>query len=158
MVRGLFLDGATEGIKYLFEPKWVRLSDVDIWVDAFVQVFYQLSLGIGMLMCFSSMNSRKQKITFNAIAIPFSNLICGLMSSVTIFLFLSHFCKLEGITIDNPNLKLYGPDLSFNIFPKALATLPLPNLWIFIFFSCMVFLGIDSLFAMIETIYCYLRD
>jgi len=47
-----------------------------------------------------------------------------------------------GIKIGDLNLS--GPELSFNIFTKALAILPLPNLWIFLFFLTMVFLGIDS--------------
>jgi SNF family Na+-dependent transporter len=44
------------------------------------------------------------------------------------------------------------------VLPKALALLPMPNLWIFVFFITMVLLGIDSLFGMIEGIYTYLRD
>lgn len=34
----------------------------------------------------------------------------------------------------------------------------MPNLWVFIFFSAMVLLGIDSEFGVIEAIYCYIRD
>jgi SNF family Na+-dependent transporter len=46
--------------------------------------------------------------------------------------------------MDIRNLALSGTELSFNIFPKALAILAWPNLWVFLFFLAMVFLGIDS--------------
>ena len=36
--------------------------------------------------------------------------------------------------------------------------LPMPNLWIFVFFVTMVLLGIDSFFGMLEGLYTYLRD
>ena len=36
--------------------------------------------------------------------------------------------------------------------------LPLPNLWVFIFFLAMVLLGIDSEFGLMEAMYCYVRD
>lgn len=63
-----------------------------------------------------------------------------------------------GISIDHPSLTLGGPELSFNVLPKALAMLPMPNLWIFVFFITMVLLGIDSFFGMLEGLYTYLRD
>lgn len=51
-----------------------------------------------------------------------------------------------------------GPELSFSVLPKALALLPMANMWIFCFFLTMVFLGIDSQFGLIEGLYTYLRD
>lgn len=76
--------------------------------------------------------------------VPVSILTCGLLSAMTVFVYLSHFCLQQGLTIDDPSIRLSGPELSFNVFPKALAILPFPNLFLFIFFIAMVFLGIDS--------------
>ena len=36
--------------------------------------------------------------------------------------------------------------------------LPMPNLWIFIFFAAMVLLGIDSEFGLMESLYGCVRD
>ena len=57
-------------------------------------------------------------------------------------MYLGHFCQQENIRIQE--LTLSGLSLSFNIFPKALAILPWPNVWILLFFIAMVFLGIDT--------------
>ena len=48
--------------------------------------------------------------------------------------------------------------MSFNIFPKALAILPFPNLWVLLYFDALVFLGIDTEFGYLETLFCYIKD
>ena len=53
------------------------------------------------------------------------------------------------MAIDDPGLQISGPELSFNVFPKALATLPFPNFLVFVFFRTMVLLGIDTEFGML---------
>jgi SNF family Na+-dependent transporter len=65
-----------------------------------------------------------------------------MLSALNIFMYLGHFCLQQNISIHE--IALSGPSLSFNIFPKALAILPWPNLWVLLFFITMVFLGIDS--------------
>ena len=74
--------------------------------------------------------------------IPISLIVCGMMCALNIFMYLGHFC--QEYNLDIHNLTLLGPELSFNIFPKALAILPWPNVWVLFFFIAMVFLGIDS--------------
>jgi SNF family Na+-dependent transporter len=59
LIRGLFLEGASEGLAYLFEPKWGKLWTSEIWIDAMVQVFYQLSVGIGTIYSIASMKPRR---------------------------------------------------------------------------------------------------
>ncbi len=122
------------------------------------QVFYQFGVGTGTIATVSSLKSRRDSIIKGVIYVPLGILICGMLSAITIFSYLSHFCVEAGIDINHPGLTLGGPELSFSVLPKALALLPMPNLWIFVFFITMVLLGIDSLFGMIEGIYTYLRD
>jgi SNF family Na+-dependent transporter len=54
-LRGIFLAGALEGLKYLFVPNFEALFNYKIWVDAFVQVFYQISVATGTIVNLSSM-------------------------------------------------------------------------------------------------------
>jgi SNF family Na+-dependent transporter len=122
------------------------------------QVFYQLGIGVGTIVTVSALKSRRDGIIKGVVFVPIGILVCGLLSAVTIFSYLSHFCVEAGLDINDPGLTLGGPELSFSVLPKALALLPLPNMWIFVFFITMVLLGIDSQFGMIEGIYTYLRD
>ena len=59
VVRGLFLDGALEGIIFLFKPKWELLADYTIWIDATTQVFYQLTIGVGTMVNLSTAKARR---------------------------------------------------------------------------------------------------
>lgn len=34
LIRGLMLEGASEGIYYLFKPDFTKLFDPSVWVDA----------------------------------------------------------------------------------------------------------------------------
>lgn len=144
VVRGLFLSGAFDGIVFLFRPKWHMLWDYKIWIDATTQVFYQLSIGMGSITNLSTSKARREDIMQSVILVPVALILCGLLSALTIFIYLSHFCELSGYQIDDPSLQLSGLELSFNVLPKALLLLPLPNLWLFIFFFAMVLLGVDS--------------
>ena len=71
-------------------------------------------------------------------------------------MFVNYEAKMMGVEFED--LSLSGLELSFNVFPKALSTLPLPNLWVFLFYLTMVCLGIDSLFGGIEALICYVMD
>ena len=156
MMKGFSLDGSDDGLKYLFEPDLTKLATVTIWIDAIVQVFYQMGIGSSVLLNLSSMIKKQHPLVQSLYVIPVSLVVCGMLCAINVFMYLGHFCKMEGVDLHTLNLS--GPELSFNIFPKALSILPWCNLWIILFFLCMVFLGIDTMFGALESIFCYLRD
>lgn len=71
-------------------------------------------------------------------------------------MYVNYEAKLIGVSFYD--LKLSGLELSFNVFPKALATLPLSNAWVVLFYFGMICLGIDSMFGAIESIVSYISD
>lgn len=46
LMRGVFLDGAFDGLIYLLKPDLSKLFSLSVWVDAINQVFFQISIGI----------------------------------------------------------------------------------------------------------------
>jgi hypothetical protein len=64
---------------------------------------------MGTLICMSSMSPRRQDLMHGVIYVPFGLILCGLLSSTTIFMYLSHFCLESGLDINNPGLHLSGP-------------------------------------------------
>ena len=106
--RGLFLDGAIEGLAYLFNPKWELLLDYNIWVDATIQVFYQYSIGTGTICNLATAKARREDIWLSTYLIPIGLLLSGILSAMTIFIYLSHFCLKSGFSIDDPSIQLSG--------------------------------------------------
>lgn len=45
LARGITLPGSWDGILYLFTPNWNRITDIFVWRDAAVQVFYSFGVG-----------------------------------------------------------------------------------------------------------------
>ena len=74
-----------------------------------VQVFYQVSLGYGTTISLASMKPKREKFRNGIMMVPLGVIVCGLLSAMTIFVYLSHFTREIGMAIDDPALKIVGP-------------------------------------------------
>ena len=54
-----FLEGAVDGVEFLFDPEWDKLSDLNIWAKAASQILFSLSVGFGSQLVLSSYNNFK---------------------------------------------------------------------------------------------------
>ena len=55
------LEGFSKGLVYLLKPDFSKLFTFQIWNDALIQVFFQLTLGQGCMMTFSSFRDVREK-------------------------------------------------------------------------------------------------
>ena len=149
------LSGFSTGLIYLLKPDFSKLFTVDIWKDAMIQVFFQLSLGQGCMITFASFRDVKEKIVLPTRLIPVINSLTGILASLIIFGYLGYFCEKYGLEIQN--LPIAGPGLLFITFPACLSTMIWPNLWVVLFFFTMILLGIDTQFALVET-FCFFTE
>lgn len=149
------LNGFSTGLIYLLKPDFSKLFTVDIWKDAMIQVFFQLSLGQGCMITFASFRDVKEKIVLPTRLIPVINSLTGILASLIIFGYLGYFCEKYGLEIQN--LPIAGPGLLFITFPACLSTMIWPNLWVVLFFFTMILLGIDTQFALVET-FCFFTE
>ena len=59
-VRAFSLEGAWDGVMYLFTPDWERLKMSECWIDGGTQIFYSYGVGIGALLALGSYNKFNQ--------------------------------------------------------------------------------------------------
>ena len=82
--------------------------------------------------------------------------ISSILSSVVVFSVLGYLAGQMGVPVED--VAKGGQGLAFVAYPEALASLPLPWIWSILFFLMLFFLGIDSEFATLETVFTAFYD
>lgn len=79
----LTLPGAAKGLDALFTPDWSRLADPKVWVAAYGQIFFSLSICFGIMITYSSYLKKKPTWAAQAwlSALPTAALSCSPVSA-----------------------------------------------------------------------------
>ncbi|XP_042866307.1 sodium-dependent neutral amino acid transporter B(0)AT3-like [Penaeus japonicus] len=85
LVRGLTLRGMADGITHLFTPRWEKLEDPVVWLEAGTQIFFSLGLAFGGLIAFGSYNPVNNNCLRDAILVSFTNCVTSLLAGVVVF-------------------------------------------------------------------------
>jgi neurotransmitter:Na+ symporter, NSS family len=157
IVRALTLEGAEDGLRLFFVPDWTKLADPQLWIAAFSQVFFSLSLAFGIMIAYGSFNPERTEITKSAIYITLGNFLVSLMSGLVVFGTLGYMAMQESVAVTE--VVVGGPSLVFVVFPKAISLLPaLNSLVAILFFGMLLTLAIDSAFSLLEAFSAAFRD
>uniref|UniRef100_A0A8C5GRS5 Transporter n=1 Tax=Gouania willdenowi TaxID=441366 RepID=A0A8C5GRS5_GOUWI len=156
LVNNVQLPGALDGIKFFIVPKWDKLLEVEVWVNAAAQIFNSIGIGFGSLLAMSSYNSFKNNVLKDTLSISIINSLTSILSGFVIFSAFGYMSYLQGIPVDS--LAVDGPGLVFVVYPQAFAMMPVAQLWAVMFFFMLLCLGLDSEFAMVEVMVTSLMD
>ncbi|UJR32612.1 hypothetical protein I4U23_020072 [Adineta vaga] len=148
LIRGLTLDGAMDGIKYLFIPDMSKLMTSALWIDAATQIFFSYGLGLGVLVALGSYNKRHINCYRDTLILTVFNEGTCLLSGFVIFSVIGFLAKSEGKAINE--VAESGPGLAFVVYPAAVAQLPFSSFWSILFFVMLIFIGLDSQFVALE--------
>ena len=160
LVRGLTLPGSTTGIIYYLKPDWQLLKDPSVWLAAYGQIFFSLSLGFGILIAYASYMPPDSDVTNSAFITSFANCAVSFVAGLAVFSVLGYLAHVSGERVDQ--VVEGGPGLVFVTYPIALAKMPMGKWAVaalsFVFFLCLISLGIDSAFSIVEAVVTGLRD
>jgi NSS family neurotransmitter:Na+ symporter len=157
VIRALTLDGAAEGLNAFFKPNWDTILNGKVWVAAYSQIFFSLSIGFAIMVTYSSYLKKKSDITNNAFITGFANSGFELLAGIGVFSILGFMAAQQGVAVDE--VVSGGVGLAFVVFPKIINTLPALNGFFgFLFFASLVFAGFTSLISIVETYIAGLQE
>lgn len=156
-VRSITLDGAMEGLNTLFTPDWDMVVKPSVWIAAYGQVFYSLSLAIGIMMTYSSYLPKKTDINNSAFVTAFANCGFELLSAIAVFAILGFMATAQGLPVSE--VVSSGVGLAFVAFPQIFSEMgAVGSLLGPLFFLCLIFAGITSSVSLTEAVSAPFRE
>jgi neurotransmitter:Na+ symporter, NSS family len=148
IVWSLFLEGAGQGIRLYFTPDFEKIMNLDVWVAAYGQIFFSLSLGFGIMIAYSSYLPRDANIFKNSIIVACTNSSYEVFAGVGVFSVLGYMALQQGVPIQETVTS--GIGLAFVAYPQAISMLPFGKLFGLLFFFLLMIAGISSAISIIE--------
>lgn len=122
-----------------------------VWIAAYGQVFYSLSLAMGIMMTYSSYLPKKTDINNSAFMTGFANCGFEFLCAIAVFAILGVMATSQGVGIEE--VVSSGIGLAFIVFPKVFTVM---GTWGTIlgclFFACLVFAGLTSCVSLVEAV------
>ena len=158
IVRACTLDGAVDGLKYMFVPGWAVENGIIAEAPDFLtvlstaggQMFFSLSLGMGAMITYGSYLQKKENLQKNAILIITMDTLVALMAGL---------CVIPGRVALDPEGALGGPSLLFvtmqNVFSRMGALGPIFGI---LFYLLVVFAAVSSSISLLEVIVAHFVD
>ena len=158
IVRACTLDGAVNGLKYMFVPGWAVANGViekapdflTVLATAGGQMFFSLSLGMGAMITYGSYLQKKENLQKNAILIIVMDTLVALMAGL---------CVIPGRFALDPDGTLGGPKLLFitmqNVFSRMGSLGPIFGI---LFYLLVVFAAVSSSISLLEVIVAHFVD
>ena len=156
VVRALFLDGALEGLNALFTPDWSVLTDSSVWIAAYGQIFFSLSVGFGIMITYASYLKARTNLTGTGSVTAFANSSFELLAGIGVFATLGFMAVASGVAVDE--VASSGIGLAFIAFPTIINEMPMGALFGVLFFGSLFLAGITSLISIQEVVFAALRE
>lgn len=145
----ILLPGANLGLHELFNPDWESLLDFGIWLGAFGQVVFSISLGMGIAFTFASYSQDNSDLVANAMTVAFANVLFENFAALGVFSILGHMSLQTGSPIEE--LITQGVGLVFIAYPTEFNAL---GTWTSVlaplFFIAVYIAGLTSILTPIE--------
>ncbi|GAA0350330.1 sodium-dependent transporter [Oceanobacillus sp. FSL W7-1281] len=157
VIRAVTLPGAMDGLNAFFTPDFSQILSPSVWIAAYGQIFFSLSIAFAIMITYSSYLPKKSDITNNAFIVGFGNSGFELLAGIGVFGILGFMAFSAGVSVDD--VVAGGVGLAFVVFPAIINELPAFNgLFGALFFISLTLAGITSLMSITEAYVAALVD
>lgn len=140
-VRSLTLDGAMEGVRFMFVPDWSYLNG-ETFLLALGQAFFSLSVGICIMITYASYLPKKENILNSGVNVAFMNIAISILAGLVIFpaVFALGYSPTS------------GPGLVFMMIPAVFEQITFGSFFLIIFFILLLFATVTSAISLLEVV------
>lgn len=153
----LTLDGAAKGLNALFTPDWDKLSDPSVWIAAYGQIFFSLSICFGIMVTYASYLKKDSDLTGTGLVVGFANSSFEVLAGIGVFSALGFMATTQGVEVSE--VAKGGIGLAFFAFPTIINEItPLGEVLGVLFFGSLTFAALTSFISVIEVIISAVQD
>ncbi|XP_078410502.1 sodium- and chloride-dependent GABA transporter ine isoform X1 [Cetorhinus maximus] len=156
LINNVQLPGAKDGILFFLTPKWSKLLEVQVWVNAAAQIFNSIGIGFGTMWSMASYNKFNNNILKDTLIVAVTNSVTSIFAGFVVFSAIGYMGHQHNLPVED--IATDGPGLVFVVYPEAFVTMPIAPMWASLFFFMLLCLGVDSQFAMVEVMVTSLMD
>lgn len=144
-----FQDGSGEGYKYIFRLNPEGLKDIRVWIFAFGQAFFSLSISGNGSVIYGSYLSRDEDIPNSALWVVLSDILIAMLSSLVI---------IPAMAIGGAQLNEGGPGLMFIYLVGVVNKMNAGRIIGLVLYICILFAGVSSIINLFEAPVAYIEE
>ena len=148
-IRALSFEKALEGYTFFLRPDWSVVTS-GTFISALGQAFFSLSLGMGVLVTYSSYFPGDTNLTKTAVTVSLLDLLVAVMMGLIIFPAVMSF-GLNGEGIE-------GATLVFVTLPEVFMQMHVTQIWSILFFLLLAVAALTSTISVAEVAVACIRD
>jgi len=167
VIRAVTLPGAAVGLDHLFAPNFGKIlpsflggtnpSWYSVWLAAYGQIFFSLSIAFAIMITYSSYLDKKQEVNNSGFIMAFSNSGFEFLSAIGVFAAIGFMAV--STNSDVKDVAAAGVGLAFVVFPKIINAFPALNgAFGALFFLSLIIAGFTSLISIVEVLIAALMD
>ena len=141
------MDSFSQAIDFLFSFN-IKEINIDVVIMALSQMFFSLSIGVGVIITYSSSAKKGDNLLSSAAWVALSGIVISLIAGMVIFTFLFNFNQPPSV----------GFGMLFQSIPLVFGQMAYGEIISILFFTAVLFAGITSTISLLEPSVAYLSD
>jgi neurotransmitter:Na+ symporter, NSS family len=146
-IRSLTLPGAAEGIKFLFQVDFSKIT-APVILAALGLAFFKLSVGLGTMITYGSYFTSDNNMIGTSVKVALSDTLVSILAGIAIFPAVFSFNMEPG----------HGPGLLFVTIPLIFSKMPLGNLLLIAFLGLTAIASTTAMISLVEVPVAYLSE
>jgi NSS family neurotransmitter:Na+ symporter len=149
-IRALTLDGAWEGVAFMFTPDWNYLGRAETWMQALSQSAWSVGAGWGLYATYAIYTRQREDIAQNALTAGLGNNSIELLAGLTIIPAI--FALAPSADYITQATSAGNTGLIFVYLVDLMISMPGTYIFAIAFFGSLAFAAITTLVALVELV------